>query len=119
MQFRIGSSYRFILWDNNSNGLFGAGYQNSAGHTNDSKVGENYDATSGTFTFNWTIIVKDGKAYWYINDVLVVTFDEPSEDHFKELNIGALQMNVDVYDIVIYAESGSADYYNAIVSKYN
>ena len=118
MQFYFCNGYRFLIWDQAGNGKFGAGYQENGTHKNDTQVGEKYDGTSGTLTLDWAVIVKDGMAYWFINDELVKTFTEPSEGAFGSINIGATKMEVSVYDVLIYAENGSSAEYNATVAKY-
>ena len=118
MQFYLCNGYRFLIWDQAGNGKFGAGYQENGTHKNDTQVGEKYDGTSGTLTLDWAVIVKDGMAYWFINDELVKTFTEPSEGAFGSINIGATKMEVSVYDVLIYAENGSSAEYNATVAKY-
>ncbi len=119
LQFSFGGGYRFILWDSDSDGWFGAGCQISTEYTKDTAIGEDYDATSGTLTLDWAVIVKDGVAYWYINGVLMdKTIPEPSANAFSTINIGALQMDVSVYDVEIYAENGSNAEYTAVVSEY-
>ena len=118
LQFYFTSGWRFLLWDQAGNGKFGAGYQENNTHVNDSKVGEPYDATSGTLTLDWAVVVKDGKAYWFINGELVKTFTEPKADAFSTINIGATRMLVSVYDVEIYAENGSASEYNRVISNY-
>ena len=119
IQFLLCDGYRFLIWDNSPrNGKFGAGYQEAGTHVGESKVGEPYDGSSGTLTLDWAIVVKDGKAYWFINDVLVKTFTEPTEGAFSSINIGATRMEVSVYDVEIYAENGSASEYNRIISQY-
>ena len=116
LQFRFNSSYRFLIWDSDSDYFFGIG-DNS---TNDTKTGEIYNtAKSGYLILEWAIVVSDGEtgktADLYINGVKMRTFTNIAA---SELNIGALQMNVLFYDIEIYAENGNAEKYNAAVSQY-
>jgi len=114
LQFSFASGCRFLLWDSDSNGTFGAGYMYN-GQQSDADCANIYDATNG-ITLEWAIVVNEGKAYWYINGVLVQQFDTPNLARF---NIGALQMNVFLYDIEICAASdGDAAAYSAAVSKY-
>ena len=64
-----------------------------------------FDAKEG-LTLKWAIVVDNGVAYWYINGVLVQKFDSPKLQSF---NIGALQMDVVLYDINI-TKAGDALY---------
>ena len=128
LQFSFGNGYRFLLWDRNNNGLFGVGYRrDSDGELiNDVTTGEIYQAAKGgNLSLEWAVVVEDGKAYFYVNGILKATMTDPTYDandptkaSFKNLNIGALQMNVLFYDIEIYAENGNAEKYNAAVSQY-
>ena len=120
LQFRFNSSYRFLLWDSDGDGLFGIGYTNNGANTNDTVTGEIYQtAKSGKLSFEWAIVVKDGTATLYINGIAKAEFSNLTTGDFSELNLGALQMNVLFYDIEIYAENGNTDKYNAAAAKYN
>ena len=104
LQFRFASG-RFLLWDNNNDGKYGAGYQFN-GDKHDGHTGVTlYDANNG-ITLDWAVVVDNGKAYWYINGKLEQTIVPVKLESF---NIGALNMDVKVYDIEIF-ESGDADY---------
>lgn len=124
LQFRFTSGARFLLWDNQSADVesdlkFGAGYSNkvngvttSVSDISSSYSGPLYNAKNG-ITLDWAIIVKDGTAYWYINNVLVQTIVPEKLDM---LNIGALKMDAAIYNIEIF-ESTDADY-TAELAKY-
>ncbi len=129
IQFSFGNGYRFLLWDSDSDGLFGIGYRNDADGAliKDTATGEIYQAAKGgNLSLEWAVVVEDGKAYFYINGVLKATMTDPTYDandptkaSFKNLNLGALQMNMLFYDIEIYAENGNSENYNAAVAEYN
>ncbi len=113
-QFRFGSGCRFLLWDSNSDGVFGVGYSYN-GNVNDTTAGAKLiDAKNGA-TLEWAIVVNEGVAYWYINGELVQKFDSPKLELF---NVGALQMNVFLSDIELYVKAENADAYNAVLSEY-
>jgi hypothetical protein len=117
LQFRFHDKYRFLLWDSDSNGVFGAGYHIKDGNVmvNDKNSGVTlYDANSG-LTLDWAIIVNGGKAYWYINGNLEAKFDTPTLSYF---NIGALQMDVALTEIEITTKSADATAYSALLSEY-
>jgi hypothetical protein len=101
LQFRFGSSYRFVLWDQSNDGVFGAGYIGGGSVSDKADVVTLFDATEG-LVLEWTVIVKDGKAYWYINGELQQTFDSPTLEY---LNIGAECLNAVIYDIELSVKS--------------
>jgi len=119
IQFRFSHEYRFLLWDADNDGVFGAGYM-MKGLTNvsDKTAGvKKYDFNSVT-TLEWAVVVNNGVAYWYINDELV------SEVHNANLkleyfNIGALEVDVFFENIKIYSESDDADKYATELAKYS
>ena len=129
IQFSFGNGYRFLIWDSDSDGLFGIGYRNDADGAliKDTATGEIYQAAKGgNLSLEWAVVVEDGKAYFYINGVLKATMTDPTYDandptkaSFKTFNLGALQMNMLFYDIEIYAENGNSENYNAAVAEYN
>ena len=129
LQFSFGNGYRFLVWDSDSDGLFGIGYRNDADGAliSDKTTGEIYQAAKGgNLLLEWAVVVEDGKAYFYINGVLKATMTDPTYDandpskaSFNTFNLGALQMNMLFYDIEIYAENGNAEMYNAAVAEYN
>ena len=117
LQFRFHDKYRFLLWDSDNNGVFGAGYHIKDGNVmvNDKNSGVTlYDANSG-LTLDWAIIVNGGKAYWYINGNLEAKFDTPTLSYF---NIGALHMDVELTEIEITTKSADATAYSALLSEY-
>ncbi len=114
LQFRFGNDYRFVLWDSNSDGVFGAGYI-GGGTVSDKTAGVTlYDANDG-LVLNWTVIVKEGKAYWYINGKLMQKFDTPKLEYF---NIGALMLNAVLYDIKLDVRAENEDAYNEHIAPY-
>ena len=116
IQFRLGSGYRFLLWDSNHDGKLGAGYTENNKHTNDTATGITlYDANFG-ITLEWAVLVKDGKAHWFINGKLEKTFETPNLQSF---NIGALQTDVLFYDIEVYTKAENADVFNREAAQYD
>jgi hypothetical protein len=114
LQFLIGSGCRFLLWDSNSDGVFGAGYM-FGDRANDTTEGVKlYDANNG-LVLEWAVVVNEGKAYWYLGGQLVQSFDSPNLGTF---NIGALQMNALVYGIELYVKTENAEAYNTVISEY-
>ena len=117
IQFRFAPGCRFLLWDTNKDGKFAAGYTENGNHVSDTTAGANltvFDANGG-ITLEWAVVVKDGKAYWYINGKLEKIFENPNLQGF---HIGAVQMDAFVYDIKLYVEYENVDAYNAAVSEY-
>ena len=114
IQFRFSQNFRFILWDNDNDGKFAAGYI-GGGTVNDKTAGvtEPYDANS-ELTLEWAIAVKDGKAYWYVGGVLVGSFDAPTLQYF---NIGALQVDVSFTDVTVAVKSDDESAYNAAIAS--
>lgn len=114
LQFRVGSGCRFLLWDSDSNGVFGAGYMYNGSASDKTSGVTLYDANNG-LTLEWAVVVHEGVAYWYINGKLEQKITSPKLDSF---NIGALQMNVSLYDIELYVESENSNAYSSAISKY-
>ena len=114
LQFRFGSGCRFLLWDSNSDGVFGAGYSYNGDKKDTHSDVKKYDANNG-LVLDWAIVMNEGVAYWYLDGELVQQFDNPKQDLF---NIGALQMNVVFYDIELYVKSEGADAYNTVLAEY-
>ena len=114
LQFRFGSGYRFVLWDQSNDGVFGAGYigGDSVSDTTDGVT--LYDATEG-LVLEWTVILKDGKAYWYIGGQLEQTFDSPTLEYF---NIGAECVNAVLYDIELSVRSEDEAAFNNHTALY-
>ena len=119
IQFSLKSGYRFLLWDNDSDGLFGAGFQDSTGHHDDVEVGENYDTTKGTLILDWAIVVRDNVAYWYLAGECVKTFTLSEGDTFTHLNIGVVRINVCFHITELCIESENAENYNSLLGEYN
>ena len=114
LHFRFGSGYRFVLWDQSNDGVFGAGHI-GGGSVSDKADGVTlFDATEG-LVLEWTVILKDGKAYWYINGNLEQTFDSPTLEYF---NIGAECLNAVLYDIELSVKSEDEAAFNAQISEY-
>ena len=116
LQFRFSSGYRFLLWDESNDGVYGAGYiATGLPNKNDKTAGATlFDANNG-LSLDWAIVVNDGKAYWYLNGKLEAQFDSPSISYF---NIGALQMDVTLTNIEITTKSENATAYAALLSEY-
>lgn len=115
LQLRLGQGYRFLLWDSNKDGKVGAGYTENNVHTNDTASGiKVFDAREG-LELDWAVVVKNGKAYWYLNGELIKKFASPKLESFI---IGAVQMDVLFSDIEVYAKSDDETAYNREVSKY-
>lgn len=125
LQFHFGSRLRFLIWDNDRDGLLGVGYEkpdvvNDRGeHHDDVELGENYDISKGAVTLEWEIIAVGDTVYFYIGGEQVASIKEANPSHvFEHFNIGALSMNVLFYDIEIYTASGNANVYSSYLAKY-
>ena len=114
LQFRFGSGCRFLLWDSDSDGVFGVGYSYN-GNVNDKTEGAKLIDANGGATLEWAIVVNEGVAYWYLNGELVQKFDSPKLELF---NVGALQMNVFLSNIELYVKAENAEAYNAVLAEY-
>ena len=114
IQFRVGSGCRFLLWDANSDGVFGAGYMFGSSASDKTAGVTLYDAKNG-LTVDWAVVVNEGKAYWYVNGVLEQSIDAPTLQSF---NLGALMVNALFYDIELYVKADGADAYNAVLAEY-
>ena len=115
IQFRFNSNYRFLLWDKDKDGFFGAGYTEAGTNVSDETVADEYFAKAGIITLDWAIVVKDGSAYFYLNGVLKKTFTGTT---YETLCIGAAQMNVLFYNIEIYTVADNPEAYNKAVANY-
>ena len=117
IHFSLYSKTRFLFWDSNNNKMFGAGYETATeSNVKDTAVGENYDLTSGTYTFEWAVVVENNIAYWYINGELVKTLE--ATEKFGYFNIGAQYMDTWIYITDVCTKSENADAYNALVAQY-
>ncbi|MBE6635750.1 MAG: hypothetical protein E7617_06110 [Ruminococcaceae bacterium] len=114
LQFRFSSDYRFLLWDQSNDGIFGAGYIGGGSVSDKSGATHFFDANNG-LSLDWAIIVNDGAAYWYINGELMHKFDAPLLQYF---NIGALQMNAVLYDIELIVKSEDSEGYTDAIAGY-
>ena len=116
IQFRFSQGYRFLLWDQSNDGVFGAGYLATG-------IPQKSDKTDGAvlfdanqqLTLDWMVIVNEGKAYWFINGALMATFEQPALEYF---NIGAQQTNLVVYDVDLTVKEEKTEKYAAIIEEY-
>ena len=74
-----------------------------------------YDANKG-LTLNWTIIVNNGNAYFYVDKVLKETLTSPTLEYF---NIGALQMDVEFTNLEWTVKEDNETKYNSLITEYN
>ena len=125
LQFHLGSRLRFLIWDNDRDGWYGNGYEQAkldgtdAGtHYSDVELGEVYDGTNGTITFEWAVIVVGNTAYFYVDDVCVATIEETSSKTFTHFNIGALAMSAVVYDIEVVTKANDSAAFNTALETY-
>ncbi|MBQ3016278.1 MAG: SGNH/GDSL hydrolase family protein [Clostridia bacterium] len=117
IQFRFSQGFRFLLWDADMDGKLGAGYIATGLTTKNDKTpgAVLFDATS-ELTLNWSIVVDNGKAYWFINNTLLEKFDSPTLQYF---NVGALEMDLAIYDVDLTVKSENEEEYNARFAEYN
>ena len=116
IQFRFSSGSRFLLWDSNNDGVVGIGYMSGSSSKNDKASGAHlYDANKG-LTLNWTIIVNNGNAYFYVDKVLKETLASPTLEYF---NIGALQMDVEFTNLEWTTKEDNETKYNSLITEYN
>ena len=116
IQFRVGPNYRFLLWDSNRDGKFGAGYTEGSSSASDTKEGITLYNAIGGITFDWAVVVNEGKAYWYLNGKLEKTFEAPTLQAF---NLGALQADAYFYDIEICTKAENPELFGLILGEYN
>lgn len=115
LQFRFSQSTRFLLWDNNSDGVLGVGYTSSSGNKSDKTSGAVlYDANNG-LTLNWAIVVSNNRAYFVIENEVKEVLENPTLDYF---NIGALQMNVEFTNIEVIEKTNNLLNYESLLSTY-
>ena len=115
IHFRFHQGYRFVFWDQSNDGVFGAGYL-GGGTVSDKTAGVAlYDANEG-IAINWTVITKDGKAYWYINGQLVQTFNSYTPEYFL---IGGSNVNSIIYDVELDVRTENETAYNEHVARYS
>lgn len=116
IQFRFSQAYRFLLWDANSDGMFGVGYSAGGVNKNDTTAGAViYDANKNRFNMDWAVVVDSDKAYLYLNGKLMETMDAPVLQYFR---IGAAQMDVQFYDITLTVKSENETLYNEKILEY-
>ena len=121
-QFRFNeASYRFLIWDSNSDKTFGLGY--AVGSTTDETASTTkFTVTAGsTYTLYWKLIVTDRNAYFYfgtlsgnsINYTLEAIYFNVPVAH--GMRIGAQAMATRVYDMVAKTKLDDEAEYNVLV----
>ena len=121
VQFKLKDGYRFLLCNNDNDGIFGVGYQKNGHHTYDTELPqlEIYNVQNGKLTLKWAVVVDENSARFYIEDVLVATFDKSETGEFELLNVGAWGIDIWFYNINVCTKAENPDAYNTLIAKYN
>ena len=120
IQFDLDSSLgqdgdRFLLWDNNNDNVFGAGYACNNGYTADVATPSRslYSKVNNQLNLDWKVIITQKNAYLYLNNVLeLVMINIPQNKYFQ---IGTENARVDFFDMSVVAKMHDEAQFNAIV----
>lgn len=100
---------RYLVWDNDTNGVYNAGYAYAGDH----KAASGSAAVKANEEIKWEVVTTEKHSYFYVNDVLQFIF---LNINAKTLIIGAENVAVDFYDIEAIT-SYDADAYASVLAR--
>ena len=146
VQFKFNwSDYRFLFWDNNSNGKFGYGYFNldkrsGVGNGVGTSISETafntydetgklvssvkdvpyadvLDVTAGPVTLKWQVILTGNHAYFFINNELIFDIIPTNLSQGDIFNVGALRVDYIVFGVELVAKSENEAAFNEVLDS--